>query len=103
VVKELERPGWTNKRWVTRAGQRGGEGFTKTSLHRLLTHVAYAGKVRYKVEVHDGEHPAIVDPTVRHKAQGLLRRHGVTGGAPVRNRFGALLKGIIRCAPAAAP
>src|SRR5436309_4166931 len=81
VVKELEARGWTNKRWVTRAGHdRGGDGFTKTSLHRLLTNVAYAGKVRYKDEVHDGEHPAIVDPAVWQRVQALFRRNGVTGG-----------------------
>ena len=63
VVQELERRGWANKRWLTRKGrERGGEPFTKTGLHRLLTNVLYAGKVRYKDEVHDGEQPAIVDP-----------------------------------------
>src|SRR5262249_24388826 len=29
----------------------------------------------------------------------LLQRNGRTGGAPVRNQFGALLKGLLRCAP----
>jgi site-specific DNA recombinase len=53
--------------------------------------------VRYKTEVHDGEHPPIVDLGVFHRAQTLLRRNGATGGAPVRNQFGALLKGLIRC------
>jgi site-specific DNA recombinase len=100
VVRELERRGWCNKRWSTRAGKEcGGDPFTKTNLHRLLTNVVYIGKVRYKDEVHDGEQPAIVDPAVFARVQGLLRRNGRTGGAPVRNRFGALLKGLLRCAP----
>jgi site-specific DNA recombinase len=77
--------------------ERGGQAFTRTSLYRLLTNVVYAGKVRYKQEVHDGEHPAIVDPGTFHRVQTLLRRNGATGGAPVRNQFGALLKGLIRC------
>jgi len=29
----------------------------------------------------------------------MLQRNGRTGGAPVRNKFGALLKGILRCVP----
>ncbi len=100
VVRELERRGWVNKRWTTRKGhERGGQPFTKTSLYKLLTNVAYVGKVRYKDEVHDGEHAAIVDPVVWQKVQALLERNGRTGGAPVRNQFGALLKGIIRCVP----
>ncbi len=100
VVQELERRGWTNKRWRTRKGhERGGLPFTTTSLHRLLTNVAYLGKVRYKQETHDGEHPAIVDPIVFQRVQATLQRNGRTGGAPVRNQFGALLKGLLRCVP----
>jgi site-specific DNA recombinase len=100
VVRELERRGWANKRWQTRKGhERGGQPFTKTSLHRLLTNVAYIGKTRYRDEVHDGEHPAVVDPAVFQRVQAVLARNGATGGAPVRNKFGALLKGLLRCVP----
>jgi site-specific DNA recombinase len=99
VVEELVRRKWGTKRWATRKGpERGGQPFTRTSLYRVLTNVVYMGKVRYKNEVHDGEHPAIVDPGVFHAVQAILRRNGTTGGAPVRNQFGALLKGLIRCA-----
>jgi site-specific DNA recombinase len=100
VVEELARRKWVGKQWKTRKGpERGGQPFTRTSLYRLLTNVVYAGKVRYKAEVHDGEHPAIVDPGVFQRAQAILTRNGSTGGAPVRNQFGALLKGLIRCVP----
>src|SRR5688500_13302518 len=55
VVEELARRKWAGKRWKTRKGpERGGRPFTRTSLYRLLTNVVYAGKVRYKSEVHDG-------------------------------------------------
>src|SRR5262249_52207308 len=67
--------------------------------HRLLTNVAYLGKVRYKDEVHDGEHPAIVDPAVFQQVQEVLQRNGRAGGAPVRSQFGFLLRGPLRCAP----
>ncbi len=37
VVQELNRRGWTTKRWVNKAGQeRGGRPFDRTNLHRLL-------------------------------------------------------------------
>ena len=55
AVQALAEKGWVNKRWTTRKGhERGGMGFTQTSLYKLLTNVAYAGKVRYKDEVHLG-------------------------------------------------
>jgi site-specific DNA recombinase len=100
VVQELARRGWANKRWTTRKGRdRGGRLFTKTTLHQLLTNVAYIGKVRYKNEVHDGEHAAILDADTWQKVQAVLQRNGRSGGALVRNQFGALLKGILRCTP----
>jgi site-specific DNA recombinase len=100
VVQELNRRGWATKCWVTRKGAtRGGKPFTKTSLHKLLTNVTYIGKVRYKKELHDGEHAALIDPGVWQRVQVLLRRNGRTGGALVRNQFGALLKGLLRCSP----
>jgi site-specific DNA recombinase len=99
VVRELEARGWTNKRWRTRSGKEsGGDPFTKVGLRRLLTNVLYVGKVRYKEEVHDGEQPALVDPGVFRRAQELLHG-GPTAGAPARNRFGALLRGLLRCVP----
>jgi site-specific DNA recombinase len=100
VVRELEARGWSNKRWQTRAGtESGGDPFTKLGLRRLLTNVLYSGKVRYKEEVHEGEQPALVDPGVFQRVQALLRPAGRGGAAPVRNKFGALLKGILRCTP----
>jgi site-specific DNA recombinase len=100
VVQELERRGWVNKRWTTRAGRQcGGQPFTKTSLQRLLTNPVYAGKVRYRDEIHDGEQPAIVDAETFQRVQALLLRNGRTGGAPVRNQFAAILKGLLRCVP----
>src|SRR5437588_8053915 len=100
VVEELARRGWTNKRWTNRQGQEaGGEPFTRTSLYRLLTNVAYTGKVRYKGEVHAGEHPPIVDAELFQRVQALLRQNKVSGGADVRNAFGFVLKGLLRCVP----
>ena len=100
VVRELEAGGWVNKRWQTRAGhESGGDPFSKTGLRRLPTKVLYAGKVRYMDEVHDGQQPAIVDPSVFQRVQEILQGNARSGGAPVRNKFGALLKGLLRCVP----
>lgn len=98
TIKELDSCGWHNKRWRTRKGhERGGKPFTKTSLYKLLTNVAYSGRIKYKDEVHPGEHSAIVSTDIWQRVQAILSRNGRTGGAAVRNKFGALLKGILRC------
>jgi Site-specific recombinases, DNA invertase Pin homologs len=100
VVEELERRGWVTKRWVTRKGRaRGGRVFTKTSLYRLLSNVIYAGKIKYKNEVHLGEQTGIVEPAVWREVQALLQRKGHDGRVPVRSRVGALLQGLLHCVP----
>jgi site-specific DNA recombinase len=99
VIQELARRGWVNKRWVTRKGRvRGGRVFTKTSLYQVLTNVAYVGKVKHKSDVHAGEHAAIVDEEVWRSVQDTLRRNGAATRDVVPNRFGAFLKGLLRCA-----
>ena len=100
VVRELEARGWSNKRWRTRSGREsGGDPFSKVGLRRLLSNVLYAGKVRYKEEVHDGEQPALVDPAVFRRAHELLHGAGRSGGAPARGGLGPLLRGLLRCVP----
>jgi site-specific DNA recombinase len=99
VVREIENRGWKTKRWLTRSGaERGGNAFTRTAAHKLLTNITYIGKVAYRKEIHKGEQAAIVEPEVWQRVQELLGRNG-RGGAQTRNRFGALLRGILRCVP----
>lgn len=100
VVQELERRSWHNKHWVTKKGTaRGGKPFDKNSLWHLLTNVTYIGKIKYKDEVHGGEHEAIVSEDLWQRVQAKLHRNGRTGGTMVRNKFGALLKGLLNCVP----
>lgn len=100
VVRELNRREWRTKGWTTRAGVgQGGEPFDKSRLHGLLTNVVYLGRVKYKDETHRGEHPAIVAEETFRRVQALLARNGRDGGGQVRNQFGAVLKGLPRCAP----
>ena len=100
TVEQLDLRRWTNKQWTTRKGKEaGGKPFNKNGVYRLLTNVLYIGRVTYKDEIHAGEQPAIVDEEVFRTAQILLHRNGTTGGREVRNRFGAILKGLIHCVP----
>ncbi|QDU28946.1 DNA-invertase hin [Anatilimnocola aggregata] len=100
VSDELNLRGWRTKRWNTRKGSvRGGRLVDKNSLHQLLTNPTYIGKVRYKEEVHAGEHQAIVPEDVFNRVQSLLERNGRSGGRGVRNKHGALLRGLLQCKP----
>src|SRR5579864_5629248 len=64
----------------------------------MLTNVIYAGRVRYEGKLLDGEHNRIIDDETWNRVQEQLNRNGRRGGRDVRNKCGALLKGLVRCA-----
>ncbi len=98
VLKEVQRRGWTNKTFQMKNGAlRGGKPFTKNSLHKLLTNVTYIGKASYRGEIYAGEQPGIIDPKLWQQVQASFARNNRNGGTVVRNKHGALLKGLIRC------
>ncbi len=100
VCRELNRRGLTTKAVKTRTGGAyGGRVWDKPAVLKVLTNVLYRGKVRYKAETFPGEHAAIVDESLWTKVHELLRSNGRSGGTLVRNKYGALLKGLVHCGP----
>jgi site-specific DNA recombinase len=98
VVEELTRRGWFNKAWKTKKGAaKGGRPFDKGSLYALLTNPLYVGKIKHKTNQFHGEHEAIVPADVFQKVESQLRHNGQTGGVEARNRYGALLRGLVFC------
>ena len=98
AAQELGARGWRTKQWTTKRGtSKGGRPYDKNSLYGMLRNVTYLGKLKYKSEVHEGEHEAIIDRDVWNRVQSLLRRNGSNGGALMRNSFGAILKGLLYC------
>jgi site-specific DNA recombinase len=46
--------------------------FDRGHIHHILTNPIYAGRIRHKSQVFDGQHPAIIDPGTWDKLQELL-------------------------------
>ncbi|MDP8241336.1 MAG: recombinase family protein, partial [Candidatus Hatepunaea meridiana] len=100
TAQELNRRGWTTKHWITKKERvRGGKPFDKTNLFRLLSNVIYIGKVKFKGEFYEGEHQAILGMELWRRVQTLLKSNGRNGGKLVRNKYNALLKGLLYCIP----
>jgi len=98
ALKVVRQRGWKTKRFKTRKCiWRGGREIDKTTLHNILCNVLYLGKIRCKGEVVDGEHPAIIDEDTFQRVQRTLHANRASGGIHVRNKCGALLKGLVRC------
>lgn len=99
VVKELNGRGWCTKRWTTKKDRSmGGRPFTKNNLFHLLTNVTYRGKIRHKDQIFDGEHEAIVSAELWNQVQSRLQRNSGNGASgQFRNKYGALLGGLLFC------
>ena len=104
TAEELRRRGVRNKTLTSKRGRTTqGRHFDKNTLRSLLTHPIYVGKMRAGDEVVDGVHAAIVDHEEWDAVQAQLRRNGRAGGSGVRNKWGALLKGLLHCGRCGAP
>lgn len=98
VVRELERRGWRNKRRVTKKGRViGDKAFDKATLYAHLKNPLYKGMISHKGELFEGEHEAIIDEEQFDRVQKILSYNGRTGGKEVRNKYGAILRGLLRC------
>ncbi len=98
VANLLAEKEWLNKSWTTKRGlKRGGGKFDKNSVYALLTNPIYIGRVVHKHEQFPGEHPAIIEEPTFQQVQATLRINGRTGGKEIRNKHGALLRGLLYC------
>jgi site-specific DNA recombinase len=84
-------------RAIALGSERGGRPFDKGTQYKLLTNRTYAGTVHHGGQHYPGEHAAIVERAVFEKVQAILARNGGTRGAAVKNKYGALLKGLLFC------
>ncbi|WP_245912969.1 recombinase family protein [Litoreibacter ponti] len=60
----------------------GGGAFDRGHIHHILTNPIYAGRIRHKDKVHEGQHDPIIDPDRWNRVQQLLQR----GAAKNRGR-----------------
>ncbi len=73
-VKESAEGLGLRSRRRERAGRRvsGGGLLDRGHIHHILANPVYAGRIRHKAQVFEGQHPAIIDPTVWDQVQRLL-------------------------------
>jgi len=98
VLREVNARAWTLKAFATKdGGMCGGGKFDRGRLHALLTNVTYTGKIRYRDEVHDGEHTAVIDTDTFNRVQDLMRENRFSGPAKKSNEHPPLLRGLLHC------
>ena len=51
----------------------GGKPFDRRHIHHILSNPIYAGPIQHKGQVHEGPHPAIIDPEIWERVQTALQ------------------------------
>ncbi|NQU48559.1 MAG: recombinase family protein, partial [Planctomycetes bacterium] len=98
VVRELRDRDWQTKYWTSKEGRKNpSKPFTKANLHRVLTNPIYLGKVTLKDELFDGDHEAIIEQDLFDRVQAQLGHNSRSKGRGIRNKWGALLSGLLQC------
>ena len=85
VKKAAAKLGLRSRKRVSRSGEMsGGKPFDRGHIHHILTNPIYAGRIRHKGVVHEGQHPAIIDPESWDQVQIKLQN----GAARTRTASG---------------
>lgn len=71
--EEITRLGFSSRRRVLTSGRTVGGGlFSRGHIHQMLANPIYAGRIRHKNLVHDGQHFAIIEPEIWDDVQVRL-------------------------------
>ena len=87
VTNKARRLGLQSKRRTTSSGEVKGENAIDCGhIYHILTNPIYAGRIRHKKQVFEGQHPAIIDPKEwdeiqRRLSNRLGRKRGVRAAA----------------------
>lgn len=98
VCRVVNDRGWTTKTTTYKNGKRkDGVPWNKARLYDILVNVTYIGKVTHKGELYEGEQEGIINERIFAQVQKILQNNSQNGGADVKNKHGALLRGLLKC------
>lgn len=85
----------TKRRETTAGKQTGGGRFDRGHIHHILTNPIYAGRIKHKTLIHDGQHEAIIEPDRWDRIQQVLQDGAAKGRAGKTAKQRSLLCGKI--------
>lgn len=95
VKSECDRIGLKTKVRLHGGKIKGGTGFSRGHLYSVLNNPLYAGKVKYKDELYDGQHDAIIDPETWEMVQRKLEESAVDRTSNTNQKQVNLLTGFV--------
>ncbi len=94
VQERAEDLGLRSRRRVRGAGRvSGGRPFDRGHIHHILSNPIYAGRIRHKGQVFEGQHPGIIDLLIWDQVQQMLINGAQKTRGTKRNATRSLLAG----------
>ncbi len=95
VVKDRAEDLGLRSRERVRGAERvsGGKPFDRGHIHHILSNPIYAGRIRHKGQVYEGQHPAIIDPVAWDQVQQMLKDGAAKSRGTTRKATQSLLAG----------
>ena len=94
VKERAEDLGLRSRRRVRGAGRvSGGKPFDRGHIHHILSNTIYAGRIRHKGQVFEGQHPAIIEPALWEQVQKRLAGEAQKARGTSRKAKQSLLAG----------
>ena len=94
VKEHADALGLRSRQRLSRAGRpSGGTAFDRGHIHHILSNPIYAGRIRHKGQVYEGQHPAIVSPMIWDQVQQTLASGATRSRGAKRVPAGSLLAG----------
>ena len=73
VKERADELGLRSRQRLRGAGRiSGGTPFDRGHIHHILGNPIYAGRIRHKGQVYEGQHPAIIEPVIWERVQRML-------------------------------
>ena len=92
---ELDRDGLVSKVRGSLGKLTGGKSFSRGALYTLLKNPVYIGKVAHRGNVYDGQHQAILEPTLWQRVQEQLATNRHKRRNRVEAKLPSLLAGLL--------
>jgi len=98
LVRDLNERGFKTKSWTSQSNTfYPGKKFCKTSVRRILDNPIYAGKIKHKNNIYNGQQQAIVSPEIWDQTQKSFNRRSKIIKSATRVTEPPLLRGNFEC------
>jgi site-specific DNA recombinase len=96
VKEEADRPGLRTKRsTMASSTERGGRPFSRGHLYGLLSNPIYIGQIAHKGQLHQGQHPALIDTETWTAVRDQLAANATTHRRKADAAEPSLLAGLL--------